>query len=202
MTDYKSCTKCKIVKPFSEFGPAPRKTDTLGTVCKVCVKKRQQRWSAMIIARNKGKPSSDQFQICRLCLKEKSGDKFGRKSNTKAGFDTACLECCQKRDRLRYQNNTEKRRNQAKWGALKFSFGISKERWFELLSEQDGKCAICNKEFEFTKRSKMTPCVDHDHLTKRVRGLLCRLCNQGIGLLCDSLDLVRSAAHYLEKHGK
>jgi hypothetical protein len=42
--------------------------------------------------------------------------------------------------------------------------------------------------------------VDHDEETNKVRGLLCRHCNQGIGLLRHSQDNLRRAVAYLEKH--
>jgi hypothetical protein len=42
------------------------------------------------------------------------------------------------------------------------------------------------------------PCVDHDHSTGAVRGLLCGACNKAIGLLKDNPQLARSIASYLE----
>jgi len=41
--------------------------------------------------------------------------------------------------------------------------------------------------------------VDHDHKTKKVRGLLCFGCNTGIGCLRDNPSRLRSAADYLER---
>lgn len=56
----------------------------------------------------------------------------------------------------------------------------------------NGLCAIC----------LLAPaeCVDHNHTTDKVRGLLCPRCNMGIGLLGDSAATAHSAAKYLLKH--
>ena len=43
-----------------------------------------------------------------------------------------------------------------------------------MLKEQENKCAICNKEMKVS-------CIDHDHNTKVVRGLLCIKCNAMLG---------------------
>lgn len=40
--------------------------------------------------------------------------------------------------------------------------------------------------------------VDHDHETGKVRGVLCHSCNAGIGLLGDSVPILREAIRYLE----
>jgi Recombination endonuclease VII len=41
-------------------------------------------------------------------------------------------------------------------------------------------------------------CVDHDHSTGQVRGLLCKRCNYALGLLEDTKSLVR-AVEYLHR---
>lgn len=43
--------------------------------------------------------------------------------------------------------------------------------------------------------------IDHNHDTGEVRGVLCKGCNQGIGLLGDSPDRLRAAAQYLDDKG-
>lgn len=43
-------------------------------------------------------------------------------------------------------------------------------------------------------------CIDHDHETGKVRGLLCRTCNSGIGLLQDSPELLRRAIKWIEEN--
>lgn len=58
-----------------------------------------------------------------------------------------------------------------------------------LQKQQQFKCRICRK--------RKPLCVDHDHKTKNVRGLLCRSCNAAIGALGDSYEGLLNAANYL-----
>jgi hypothetical protein len=41
--------------------------------------------------------------------------------------------------------------------------------------------------------------VDHCHLTKQIRGMLCLNCNTALGQMKDRPDLLRRAAEYLEE---
>ena len=70
-----------------------------------------------------------------------------------------------------------------------------------LLEEQDSRCAICNTTESNTPRHDWFA-VDHCHVSNKVRGLLCNKCNQGIGLLNDSIENLSQAILYLEKHAK
>ena len=63
-----------------------------------------------------------------------------------------------------------------------------------MLGQQGGVCAICER-----KPVRRNFCVDHDHATGRVRGLLCGECNIGLGKFKDSSYLLKQATEYLEK---
>ena len=71
-------------------------------------------------------------------------------------------------------------------------YGISVEdfAWMEL--KQDRRCAICEK------IPAEGLCVDHDHRTGRVRGLLCYSCNVALGHFEDRPVWLTRAASYLE----
>jgi hypothetical protein len=71
-------------------------------------------------------------------------------------------------------------------------YGLSLERYKQMLVVQDGKCAIC-------KRLMDKPKVDHDHETGQTRDLLCNECNAGIGFLRDDLHIAVSAVEYLTR---
>jgi hypothetical protein len=64
-----------------------------------------------------------------------------------------------------------------------------------------GRCGICDKTLILPLQQRGQPpnsaCVDHDHNTGNLRGLLCNACNKGIGLLKDDLNTVYSAYKWL-----
>lgn len=76
---------------------------------------------------------------------------------------------------------------------LPYKYGISEEDYNRILSKQDGKCAICKKPLD-------RPYVDHNHITKCARGLLCKNCNFGLGQFKDSPEILRKASEYLERY--
>lgn len=74
-------------------------------------------------------------------------------------------------------------------------YGISERDYRRMWQQQQGKCCICKAKFA----SESEGCVDHNHHTKHVRGILCRECNLALGLLKDKPKLMRAAAKYLEE---
>jgi hypothetical protein len=76
-------------------------------------------------------------------------------------------------------------------------YGLSSEGFNEMWTSQNGKCAICCVDMLPRGRKKQSACVDHDHLTSEVRGLLCRECNSGIGYLKDDPKILSAAIKYL-----
>ena len=76
----------------------------------------------------------------------------------------------------------------------KRKYGVNKEEFLSLINTQNGLCGICGKSFELTN-----PTLDHEHATEKIRGVLCRDCNIGLGMFYDNSDILRSAIIYLEK---
>ncbi len=67
-----------------------------------------------------------------------------------------------------------------------------------MLLEQDGKCAICKS----TDNLGRYMCVDHNHETGELRGLLCTNCNQALGLFKENLNNLENALSYFRKYIK
>lgn len=77
-------------------------------------------------------------------------------------------------------------------------YGITIEQRDAMLVSQGGKCACCGTDTPNNKRGVWT--VDHDHKTKKVRGILCHNCNLALGHARDSRDVLRSLIAYLDTH--
>jgi hypothetical protein len=77
---------------------------------------------------------------------------------------------------------------------LKRQYEITVDEYNEMLANQHGVCAICNT----TCPSFDNLAVDHNHATGKVRGLLCKPCNTGLGAFKDRPDLLNLAIIYLE----
>jgi hypothetical protein len=131
---------------------------------------------------------------CNVCDIEKSLDKFVKRANRPNGFQAYCKECHNKKMRLK--DNKEYMRN----FDLKKSYGITINDYNKMFNEQYGCCAICKIHIlELGQKIKKHLCVDHNHETGQVRGLLCDKCNRGIGLLQDNKDVLLNAYNYLDK---
>jgi len=86
---------------------------------------------------------------------------------------------------------------------LRRDFGISLAQYNEMLKSQGGVCAICEQTERTTRNGKFKRlAVDHDHVTGKIRGLLCAHCNHAIGKLGDDPALIRKAAEYVERNRK
>ena len=95
-----------------------------------------------------------------------------------------------------------KRKERKRHTNLMREYGISLEQYNEFLKFQNGVCAICKQpETQVSRHGTPLPlCVDHCHTSGKVRGLLCRSCNLGIGNLKDSIDNLLNAILYLKEH--
>jgi len=83
---------------------------------------------------------------------------------------------------------------------LQNRYGISQEKFDQMVTAQDRVCLICEQpETTIIKGVLPTLSVDHNHSTGQVRGLLCRRCNTMLGLAQDSPALLERAIAYLSE---
>lgn len=79
-------------------------------------------------------------------------------------------------------------------------YGMSELDYADLLVIQDNKCAVCKVCFNLELQAQ-TPHVDHCHISGKIRGLLCRGCNSGLGQFSDSVVKLKAAIEYLLRKG-
>jgi hypothetical protein len=111
-------------------------------------------------------------------------------------FVRQCKQCMTDKNHTRHQQLRENHLNR--------NFNITQARYDELLAEQNGGCKICG-----TKEPGGMGAfhIDHDHSCcpgkkccgKCIRGLLCRRCNDTLGKVSDSIELLQAMIQYLEK---
>lgn len=82
------------------------------------------------------------------------------------------------------------------------NYEITREALQQLAKDQDYRCAICGypkgKSLDYRIGNINQLCIDHNHATNQVRGLLCRGCNYAIGLLKEDPQRFVKAMVYLE----
>jgi hypothetical protein len=103
------------------------------------------------------------------------------------------------RDKVRVYNRKNYKYDYAKSRAkaLRRKFGISLMEYEALRDSQQSRCAIC---FTDKPGGKGDWHLDHDHVSKKIRGLLCQNCNIGLGSFKDDPRRLEQAADYLRKH--
>lgn len=77
---------------------------------------------------------------------------------------------------------------------LKRKYGITPEQYNVLLENQGSNCFICDRP---AHSFKTRLCVDHDHKTMQLRGLLCHFCNTRIIGRHRDPEIFRRAGDYL-----
>ena len=115
---------------------------------------------------------------CSMCKEFKEESQFSKNTNHIGGLCRLCKPCNKTYQIIR-------------------RYDISEKEWNELYVVQEGKCAIC-KTNEICLSSKLG--VDHNKITKKVRGLLCVACNTSLGKLKADIGigLLKQAIYYLE----
>lgn len=143
-------------------------------------------------------------KVCTWCNLWRPLTEFGNAKQYKDGKKYECKSCFRdylrdyqkaNRDKANAWNRQSYSRNRDKWRLRQY--GLSPERHDEMLAQQDGRCAICGR--TAAESGKKVLSVDHCHASGEVRGLLCGMCNTGLGHFRDNVELLLTAALYLER---
>ena len=155
LTDGKTCNRCRVPQSLTEFNKSRAMADGLQPTCRSCQrayreasKDQRREYNRLYHQR---RPEVQQQAQARY--KEANRERVraaGREYNRRARQERP--DVFRQRDRAR---------------ALKQNDGLTVEDYNARLVAQGGVCAICGK----TETGYLR--VDHDHVTGRVRGLLC-----------------------------
>ena len=171
MSDTKRCSKCDEVRASTEFYRQRSAKDGRHPYCKRCSSERGRRYYA---------------ENTKSVLER---TRQWREANVERKRETDRRWALNNPERvLAYKLKSDRKRRAAK-------LGVSREVRDRMLFAQGGSCKICRRhESEFDREL----CLDHCHVTGRVRGLLCNPCNRGLGSFRDIPAHLRAAADYLE----
>jgi hypothetical protein len=152
---------------------------------------------------------SEETKICSRCREPKILDEF---YDTKTGKYCWCKKCALEAAKESYKRKSEvdpdfprkryekyqkgKYKKHAKTFHILYVYGLSEDDCKRIIEKQNGLCPVC--ELPITE-GKMV--VDHNHDTKKVRGILHHKCNMGIGFFDDSPARLKKALSYLENDG-
>lgn len=181
------CIRCGIVKPISEFSECHYTTKQgkpstrLDSRCKRCnatrhlrtTKRRQALTRAQIWA-----DVPDGMKRCSRCGQVKSRDEFRNHRASKDGLRVACKPC----HSAGSAPSSEARR-------IFRTYGLTKSEYDAFFVAHRSQCAACGKTTDL--------CIDHDHKTGRLRGVLCRTCNITIGTAKESIEVLEALIEYL-----
>lgn len=81
---------------------------------------------------------------------------------------------------------------------LKRVYNLSLLEYKTMLENQNNQCKICKKVFD-NEALNTIPHVDHNHITGKIRGLLCHKCNSLLGYSNDNINILDEAIKYLKE---
>lgn len=136
--------------------------------------------------------------VCPKCRTSKEKKEFGKDATKAKGVSCWCKPCKKEWRAQHRKDNPEKHKLLDFRNDLK-KYGITIEVYNQMFESQGGNCACCNLPHTSFRRGLH---VDHDHVTGRVRALLCTKCNPGIGYFDDSIEKLEMAIKYLKKFKK
>jgi hypothetical protein len=188
----KYCSDCGEFRPVTAFTRDRRRRDGLAFYCRDHARRRVRESKERRQGPPKHRHTLDivvpaDHKWCPDCDTVKPLVEFPRTSASKTGRHTYCRPCHNARGRASLEKAGGSRTYH-----LQKRYGITAEQFDAMLAQQSGVCAICEVEPAVH--------VDHDHVTGRIRALLCFNCNGGLGNFRDDPLFLYAAAEYVAYH--
>lgn len=181
MNETKVCPDCGRDLPLASFGDNKSRPDGKAFYCLDCFGtravasyRRRREAAGFVVRETPAVP--DGHKWCPACRQVRAVTEFHRAARQSGGLASYCKTCKRERDEAR---------------RLMRLYGLSARALNEMREAQGGRCYLC--------RTRPAEHVDHDHVSRRVRALLCFRCNTGLGQFDDRPDLLRAAADYVER---
>lgn len=140
------------------------------------------------------------MRTCTKCGEQKPASAFSQSGDrgNKRRPHSWCNTCRRIQNKVLRDRKLTQYREAAYRRRLERDYGITFEDYQKLLQAQDGVCAVCKQPERRRSRGRVLPlCVDHDHATGAVRGLLCSRCNTALGMAEDDEFRLIALADYL-----
>jgi hypothetical protein len=138
---------------------------------------------------------------CNICKEQVELSSFTKKKK----FYRECCNPCRAVKLKDQYNNDEVYRERTRFinwkSKIKRKYKMTPEDYYIMLDEQKGVCAICKSSNPKTKNNSDKFCIDHNHITNEIRGLLCSECNSALGQFRDDPNILMSAYEYLNDKG-
>lgn len=149
------------------------------------------------------------MKLCQVCRISKPTVEFYKRKASQDGLARLCKKCQKDYDTKRGSKGAYRRKkarvtkqwrkkhpHRTKLNDIRKHYqrhyGLTLDDYDRMQLAQNGVCAICKKPDPNKRLS-----VDHNHMTKQIRGLLCHNCNVALGLLKDNPYVLDNAATYL-----
>lgn len=166
------------------------------------------------------------MKLCKRCGVEKTLEEFSKHKKCKDGRQGTCVTCTAATTAAWTENNWERKqtidREYEKRNPMRKSisrylkksldpiklsnlerdrnmykrYGITIEEYGQLFYTQEGNCKICKRSHKEFARGLV---IDHNHMTGKVRGLLCDPCNRALGYFRENIATMESAIQYVNQ---
>ena len=131
-------------------------------------------------------------RVCARCKIDQPFSDFNKDAKKKHGIRYNCKTC--ERARMQKYDKSEagiQRMRASHWKIQ--GINITFDEYADRYAAVGGKCEICG---DFNE----SLCVDHNHSTGAIRGLLCKPCNIGISALKEQAEVLNNAISYLRRN--
>lgn len=226
----KTCSKCSVVKPVSEFRPQKGMKDGLRSECKECARilakqyrerlgPEERRLRNKIYRKPETQARSQEKRTQRYqndeAYREEYAIKRSARYNGISPEESARRRIVHLSKKSRVEESRKRKpdemltptgrayRHDAEYRQSIRDQQNSKTHGIsseEYKERRDRPCEICG-EFKLEPGQRGGGMqLDHDHETNKLRGTLCGRCNRGVGLFDDKPERLRAAAEYIERY--